>query len=93
MLVTNLISCFLNCSPYTLGYLTIDNFEYHYEYINYSKRKKILMSWETNKHKCEECGISFESQQELQEHNNQVDSQNGLIFPNMVSKLFFPPPA
>jgi hypothetical protein len=46
-------------------------FEYPYEYINYSKGKKILMSSEINKYKCEECGISFESQRELQEHNNQ----------------------
>jgi hypothetical protein len=29
------------------------------------------MSSEINKYKCEECGISFESQGELQEHNNQ----------------------
>jgi DNA-directed RNA polymerase subunit RPC12/RpoP len=29
------------------------------------------MSSEINKYKCEECGTSFKSQQELQEHNNQ----------------------
>ena len=31
-----------------------------------------MSSSETNKpYRCEECGISFKSQQELQEHNNQ----------------------
>jgi hypothetical protein len=42
-----------------------------YGYINYSKDKKTLMSSEINNYRCEECGISFSSQRELQEHNNQ----------------------
>jgi len=29
-----------------------------------------MSSEKSNNYKCEECGISFSSQQELQEHNN-----------------------
>jgi transposase-like protein len=39
------------------------------EFINYMYTKQIHMSSETQ-YKCEDCGMSFNSQQELQQHAN-----------------------
>ena len=40
------------------------------QFINYMYTKQITMSSE-NKYKCEDCGMSFNSQQELQQHANE----------------------
>ena len=40
------------------------------QFINYMYAKQITMSSSEGQYKCEDCGMSFNSQQELQQHAN-----------------------